>query len=56
MKGFSAFMVFLLKTILLGAGVVMATNGKGVGLLVASVVVFAVMFIKLGCLGNAPKD
>ena len=56
MKGFSAFMVFLLKTVLLGAGVVMATNGKGVGLLVASVVVFAVMFIMLGCLANAPKD
>lgn len=56
MKGFSAFMVFLLKTVLLGAGVIMATNGKGVGLLVASIVVFAAMFIKLGCLGNAPKD
>lgn len=56
MKGFSAFLVFLLKTVLLGAGVIMATNGKGVGLLLASVVVFAVMFIKLGCLGNAPKD
>ncbi len=56
MKGFFAFVVFLLKTVLLGAGVVMATNGKGVGLLVASVVVFAVMFIMLGCLANAPKD
>ena len=56
MKGFSAFLVFLAKTILLGLGVVMAANGKGTWLLLVSIALFSVLFIVLGCLGNAPKD
>lgn len=56
MKGFSAFLVFLVKTLLLGAGVVLAAHGKGIWLLLVSIAVFSFLFIKLGCLGNAPKD
>jgi hypothetical protein len=56
MKGFSAFLVFFVKTILLGLGVVLAANGKGPWLLLVSIAIFGFMFVKLGCLGNAPHD
>ena len=56
MKGFSAFLVFFVKTILLGLGVVLAANGKGPWLLMVSIAILTVLFVKLGCLGNAPQD
>ncbi len=56
MKGFSAFLVFFVKTILLGLGVVLAANGKGPWVLFAAVGILTFLFVKLGCLGNAPQD
>jgi hypothetical protein len=56
MKGFSAFLVFLIKTALLAGGVVAATNGKGLVLLIIAAVVLGGMFVKMGCIDNAPQD
>lgn len=56
MKGIAATAVFLVQGALLAGGVVMAANGKGVVLLIVSLVVLGGMFVKLGCLDNAPKD
>jgi hypothetical protein len=56
MKGFSAFLVFLIKTVLLAAGVIAATNGKGPLLLIIAGVILGGMFVKMGCIDNAPHD
>lgn len=55
MKGLTVFAVFLAQAALLAAGVVMAANGKGATVLVVGLVVIGGMFIKLGCIDNAPK-
>ncbi len=55
MKGLAATAVFLVQGALLAGGVVMAANGKGIALLVVSLVVLGAMFVKLGCIDNAPK-
>ncbi len=56
MKGFSAFLFFVAESVLLAAGIARAANGKGLGLLIVAVVVTGVLFVKLGCLDNAPKE
>ena len=55
MKGLTATAVFLVKGALLAGGVVMAANGKGVALLIVSLVVLGGLFVKFGCIDNAPK-
>ena len=55
MKGLAATAVFLVQGALLAGGVVMAANGKGVALLVVAIVVLGGLFVKFGCLDNAPK-
>lgn len=55
MKGLAATAVFLIKGVLLAGGVAMAANGKGVALLVVALVVLGGLFVKFGCIDNAPK-
>lgn len=55
MKALLATGFFILEGALLAGGVVMAANGKGVWLLLVALAVTAGLFIKLGCLDNAPK-
>ena len=55
MKALMATGFFILEGALLAGGVVMAANGKGVWLLLVALAVTAGLFIKLGCLDNAPK-
>ncbi len=55
MKALLATGFFLFEGALLAGGVVMAANGKGVALLMVALGVTAGLFIKLGCLDNAPK-
>jgi hypothetical protein len=55
MKGLAAFGVFLIQGILLAVGVAMAANGKGIAVLIVALVVLGGMFIKMGCIDNAPK-
>gem|GEM_PF-3472680 len=55
MKGLAATGVFLVQGILLAVGVAMAANGKGVAVLIVALVVLGGMFIKMGCIDNAPK-
>ncbi len=55
MKGLAATAVFLVQGALLAGGVVMAANGKGVALLVVALVVLGGLFVKFGCIDNAPK-
>jgi hypothetical protein len=55
MKALMATGFFILEGALLAGGVVMAANGKGVWLLMVALVVTGGLFIKMGCLDNAPK-
>jgi hypothetical protein len=55
MKGLAATGVFLAQGVLLAVGVAMAANGKGIAVLVVALVVLGGMFIKMGCIDNAPK-
>lgn len=55
MKGLAATAVFLVQGALLAGGVVMAANGKGFALLVVALAVLGGLFVKFGCIDNAPK-
>lgn len=52
MKVWSSLGFFLLFSILLGVGAVMASSGKGVWLLVVSFVAYLVLFVRKGCMGT----
>ncbi|MBL9172532.1 MAG: hypothetical protein JNL10_03270 [Verrucomicrobiales bacterium] len=53
MKGILALLFFLVFTAIGAAGVVLAASGKGLGLLIATFVVYLGILIKWGCLSEA---
>ncbi len=55
MKALLATLFFLVEAIFLIVGTAMAANGKGFTVLLIGIAVLGAMFVKLGCLDNAPK-
>ena len=51
-KGILALLFFLVCTAVGATGVVLAASGKGLGLLVASFVVYLGILVKWGCLSE----
>lgn len=56
MKPLLAALFFLVEGLVLIVGTAMAANGKGFSVLVIGVLIFGAMFVKLGCLDNAPTE
>jgi hypothetical protein len=56
MKGLAAVGFFFAEAILLAVGVARAANGQGIAVLVIGSLVTVALFVKFGCLDNAPSD
>lgn len=53
MKSLLTWAFFLGCAALMAAGIALAVNGKGLWLMLASFLVYTVLFIKFGCLPSA---
>ena len=53
MKGLLPWVFFLGCTVVMAAGIALAVNGKGMGLMLGSFLVYLALFIKFGCLPSS---